>query len=57
MRGGEGLAIQVYNPITELVISSHDEAFFFEIQDMGYIKPGPAFIVVESQVLVLYDVA
>ena len=48
MRGRDDLDIQVYNPITELVISSHEEAFFFEIQDMGDIKPGPAFIVVES---------
>ena len=34
-QGRKCLAVQVYDPVTQLVVTSGDEATLFEIQGMG----------------------
>ena len=46
VQGGEGLAVQVYNPIMDLVMASHDKNALLDVHGMGDIKPGSTTIVV-----------
>ena len=55
--GGEGFACKVRNPITELVVTIHDDAAILSIQGLSNVKLGVAAVAMRWEVWRLNDVA
>ena len=57
MQGCEVISVQVGNPGTELVVSSHDKANFFAVNCMANWQFSPALVASKGGVLRLYHIA
>ena len=57
MRGGEGFSCEVSDPITDLVVTSCDEAALLIVQGMTYRKFGVSAIKVGRKVWGIYAVS
>ena len=57
MRGGEGLARKVGNPITELVVTRRDKASLLAVNGVSDGKCRPTYIEMVRQVIRIYAIA